>query len=134
MKKVISLIFLLITLFSFSQNEEAIPIKRNWICTEAVLNTSDYDPRKEKYLALFKDSEFCFENNNDFKLKKVNPKNKEASQTLIDSYWKFNKKNEILIDYNNPSSVLKIELTIKNKELYFLLFNKAIALKMKKLN
>lgn len=132
MKKVTIIIILLFSIQSFSQKKEQVNIVGNWKCTEAKFNTDSSDSRIEKYLTLFKDSEFCFNLNEKFILKKKNI-NKET-QTIIDSNWKTNKENQIIIDYNNPSSIFKIVIKTKKEEIYFLLFDQTMSLKMEKIN
>ncbi|WP_405567082.1 MULTISPECIES: hypothetical protein [Flavobacteriaceae] len=132
MKQAIIIIFLLSSITSFSQKKELQDIVGNWICTKAEFNAESSDSRIEKYLTLFKDSEFSFDNNEIFTLKKTNADN--VSQIIIDSYWKLNKENQIIIDYKNPSSILKIVIETREEEIYFLLFDQTMSLKMERVN
>ena len=130
MKKLNIILYLLFSLSSCGQNKESIDIIGKWVCIEAQSNVESSDERIEKYLTLFRESEFYFEDDEIFTLKKLNKIDYEKSEILINSYWKFNKNNQLIVDYKNPSTILKIIVEIKDGETYFLLFDKAISLKM----
>ena len=133
MKKLFIISSFLFSLLSYGQNEESLDIIGKWICTDAHSTVETSDVRIEKYLTLFSQSEFKFTEDEIFTLKKLNSDDYEKSETLIESYWKFNKLNQVIVDYKNPSTILKIIIEQKNNETYFLLFDKALSLKMKKL-
>ena len=109
MKKLYTIFCLLFSLYSFGQNKESVDIIGKWVCIDAQSNIeASTDPRTEKYLALFRESEFNFTEDEIFTLKKLNNNDYEKSKTLINSYWKFNKWNQVIVDYKNPSTILKI--------------------------
>ena len=132
MKKLNIIFYLLFSLLSCGQNEKSINIVGKWVCNEAQSNLETSDQRIEKYLTLFRESEFNFTEDEMFTLKKLNKDDYEKSKILINSYWKYNKHNQVIVDYKNPSTILKIIVETKDGETYFFLFDKAISLKMTK--
>ena len=130
-------ISIIICLFSFmlshAQDDNTVDIIGTWTCIETRCQVESSDPRIKKFLEIFKASDFHFGDDNTFKLSRPSKDSIGQPEVFINSYWKFQQKNRIVIGYKDPSTLLEILVDVRDNVTYFSLMDNVFLLKMTKL-